>query len=87
MIIKDFLKYTVMLAKPGPSLYTLCDTYAPPLFPPPREIKVSKGYIDLARNEGCSILCGDGVDELSLPEQIKNVRIFTYHMCVNISVH
>ena len=33
-----------------------------------------KGYIDLARNEGCSIPCGDGVDELSLSEQYKNVR-------------
>ena len=36
-----------------------------------------KGYIDLARNEGCSIPCGDGVDELSLPEQNKNVRVYT----------
>ena len=34
-----------------------------------------KGYIDLARSEGCSILCGDGVEELSLPDHNKNVSV------------
>ena len=32
-----------------------------------------KGYIELARSEGCTVLCGDGVDELNLPEPNKNV--------------
>ena len=32
-----------------------------------------KGYIELARQEGCTILCGDGVEELQLPENLKNV--------------
>jgi acyl-CoA reductase-like NAD-dependent aldehyde dehydrogenase len=31
-----------------------------------------KGYIELARSEGCTVLCGDGVDELNLPEPNKN---------------
>lgn len=33
-----------------------------------------KGYVELARQEGASILCGD--EELSLPEQNKNVSFF-----------
>ena len=32
-----------------------------------------KGYIELARQEGCTIPCGDGVEELQLPENLKNV--------------
>ena len=43
-----------------------------------------KGYIELARSEGCTILCGDGVDELSLPELNKNVR---YVYMVYTSIH
>ena len=33
-----------------------------------------KGYIDLARSEGCKIMCGDGEQELSLPQHNRNVR-------------
>ena len=32
-----------------------------------------KGYIDLARQEGCSILCGNSTEEPQLPEKNKNV--------------
>ena len=35
-----------------------------------------KGYIDLARQEGCSILCGNGTEELQLPERNKNVSTY-----------
>jgi acyl-CoA reductase-like NAD-dependent aldehyde dehydrogenase len=31
-----------------------------------------KGYIAIARQEGANILCGDGVDELVLPESNRN---------------
>ena len=37
-----------------------------------------KGYIELARSEGCTVLCGDGVDELNLPEPNKNVSYLLY---------
>lgn len=30
------------------------------------------GYVKLAREEGCSILCGHGVEALELPEENKN---------------
>ena len=30
-----------------------------------------KGYVDLARKEGCKIHCGHGVEELVLPEKNK----------------
>ena len=33
-----------------------------------------KGYVEVARQEGATILCGDGVDPLELPERNKNVR-------------
>lgn len=32
-----------------------------------------KGFIDLARQEGASLLCGDGIDPLELPEKNKKV--------------
>lgn len=32
-----------------------------------------KGYIDLARQEGCSILCGNSTEEPQLPEKNRNV--------------
>ena len=35
-----------------------------------------KGYVELARQEGCSILCGDGVENLALPEKNQNVRLY-----------
>ena len=35
-----------------------------------------KGYIDLARSEGCSIMCGDGIEQLNLPQQNSNVSIY-----------
>ena len=31
-----------------------------------------KGYIDLARSEGCRIVCGD--EDLNLPQHNRNVR-------------
>ena len=37
-----------------------------------------KGYVELARKEGCSILCGDGIESLTLSEKNKNVRIHAY---------
>lgn len=30
------------------------------------------GYVELAREEGCSVLCGHGVDTLKLPEKNRN---------------
>ena len=33
-----------------------------------------KGYVDLARKEGCSVLCGDGMEEIQLPDRNQNVR-------------
>ena len=30
------------------------------------------GYVQLARKEGCSVLCGHGVEPLELPERNKN---------------
>lgn len=30
------------------------------------------GYVELARKEGCNILCGHGVEELDLPDKNKN---------------
>jgi acyl-CoA reductase-like NAD-dependent aldehyde dehydrogenase len=30
------------------------------------------GYVKLARDEGCSVLCGHGVEELELPERCRN---------------
>ena len=30
------------------------------------------GYVELARREGCTVLCGHGVEELALPEGNKN---------------
>lgn len=30
------------------------------------------GYVELARVEGCSVLCGHGVEELQLPEKFRN---------------
>ena len=30
------------------------------------------GYVKLAKKEGCSILCGHGVESLQLPERNKN---------------
>ncbi|KAG1669720.1 Aldehyde dehydrogenase family 8 member A1 [Nymphon striatum] len=35
-------------------------------------MKKVKTYIDLARKEGATICCGHGVDDLSLPPEIKN---------------
>lgn len=32
-----------------------------------------KSYIDLAKKIGGKILCGDGIDELKLPEHCQNV--------------
>ena len=48
------------------------DTKMGPLISREHREKV-KGYIDLARQEGANILCGEGVDELALPEKNKNV--------------
>lgn len=43
-----------------------------------------KGYIELARQEGCTIPCGDGVEELQLPENLKNVRkLYDYDMAAS----
>ena len=42
-----------------------------------------KGYIDLARNEGCSIMCGDGMEELNLPQQNRNVRDIHVYTCIS----
>ena len=30
------------------------------------------GYVQLAREQGCSVLCGHGVEELTLPERNRN---------------
>ena len=30
------------------------------------------GYVQLAREQGCSVLCGQGVEELTLPERNRN---------------
>ena len=38
-----------------------------------------KSYVALAREEGCSVLCGDGVDQLVLPERNINVSELIYH--------
>ena len=54
------------------------DTKMGPLISREHKEKV-KGYIDLARQEGANILCGEGVDELALPEKNKNVSgVFLY---------
>ena len=43
-----------------------------------------KGYIELARQEGCTISCGDGVEELQLPENLKNVsKVYDYDMAAS----
>ena len=43
-----------------------------------------KGYIELARQEGCTIPCGDGVEELQLPENLKNVsKVYGYNMAAS----
>ena len=36
-----------------------------------------KGYINLARSEGCRIMCGDGEEQLDLPQQNRNVGAFS----------
>ena len=41
-----------------------------------------KGYIDLARSEGCSIMCGDGL--MNLPQDIKNVRCHLHSACTTV---
>ena len=38
-----------------------------------------KGYVDLARKEGATINCGEGVDELVLPDKNKKVRSLFSH--------
>ena len=30
------------------------------------------GFVELARQEGCKVLCGHGMEELQLPEKNKN---------------
>ena len=46
-----------------------------------------KGYVELARSEGCTVLCGDGVDELSLPEPNKNVRYMYMYSCTLVYMY
>ena len=38
-----------------------------------------KGYVNIAREEGASILCGD--EDLNLPDSLKNVR--TQVLCLS----
>ena len=44
-----------------------------------------KGYIELARKEGCTIHCGGGVDDLQLPEENKNVSLFNHGVFIPLS--
>ena len=44
-----------------------------------------KGYIELARKEGCTIHCGGGVDGLQLPEENKNVSLFNHGVLIPLS--
>ena len=39
-----------------------------------------KGYVALAREEGCSVLCGEGVEQLELPT--KNQGVSEVIVCV-----
>ena len=43
------------------------------------------GYIDLARKEGCSVLCGHGVEALQLPDKNKNGYFVRPTVITNVS--
>lgn len=43
------------------------------------------GYVKLAREEGCSVLCGHGVEELQLPESCRNGYFMRPTVITNVS--
>lgn len=43
------------------------------------------GFVELARQEGCTVLCGHGVEELQLPEKNKNGYFMRPTVITNVS--